>query len=1088
MRIAAIAVVLGAMIGAASMAVDAGESARRQTNIPAQELAPALRALAKTLDFQIVYASQAVSTLRTQGAVGDFTPNEALKTLLNGTGLTFRYLDANTVTIMSVGVDKEAQSFRVAETGDLRVALQRANPSARTAAVVAAADEGSGKLAAASTQQDVQNSKGIPEILVRDRRTSNVDIRRTEDDVQPYVVIDAEDIKRAPARNIEDLLRSRLPMNQSYVSKSQDVGNADTAASTIDLRGLGPNQTLILVNGRRMPRVPEIGQFSQADINGIPLSAVERIEILPSTAGGIYGGGATGGVVNIILKRDYNGVDVKAGYDGTFAGGGSQRRLEASGGFALWGGRTEVMLTGSYHDGQPMTYGDRAAIFSRSVALVRENAPDTFLNSFSMPYGYTTNILSRSGNDLVLVDGDQSLGFSHASVPVGYGGPGGDNGAAFLGTAGQFNFDQPNDFRGRKQAVLSTPESRSASININQHVTDRINLFLDASRYDNGSVNFVTSIGTYTLNPGPASPFTEAVSVQVPLVGFDPSLGQWYSKVLTEQLGGGAIIQLSRGWTAQAEYRVDRSQNRSQSSFLPAVLPTNAITSGINDGTLQVLRDVNLYPLDFSPLYNDVPGGFGNVNDRNSATSNATLRLAGPVWTLAGGPVMLSTLMERRKEDTEDTVQTQYNTFTGVQRFIFRPSVGNTTRSAYAEITAPLVSSSNARAGLQGLDLQLSYRYDTIETRTHDLYASVDVPSADGPFPDLPPSVIKDNSANQYTLGFRYKPVEDLTFRFSYAEGVLPPAINQIAPYVQEPAYLIYYDFIDPKRGDTLIESADEWVDSGLTLRPEQSSSFEAGIIFTPRALPGLRLSVDYTRIRKTGEILEDPGQTVIDAEDALPGRIVRGPLSAADQVAGYTGGPIISLNLGAVNLAHSLVEVFDVSADYTWETAYGDFRANLLGAYQPHLTRQVTADSSPYDLVGYDAGPLKMRYNGGLTWERGGWAAGWNMQYYDSYKAYSVASELGGYAYIYLDQQGASMIPSQMYHDVFASYRFEQPGSAWLSGWLAGTELQIGVQNVLNALPPVIASSGFASGRLGYSTHGDARLRRYSLSFSKRF
>ena len=115
-------------------------------------------------------------------------------------------------------------------------------------------------------------------------------------------------------------------MNAQALSTAQSPGAPNTY-SAINLRGLGTDETLILVDGRRMPGISLSGERLQPDINGIPLAAVERIEVLPSTAGGIYGGSAVGGVVNVIDTRiprrqpnNVVGVDALAGY-GTAADG-----------------------------------------------------------------------------------------------------------------------------------------------------------------------------------------------------------------------------------------------------------------------------------------------------------------------------------------------------------------------------------------------------------------------------------------------------------------------------------------------------------------------------------------------------------------------------------------------------------------------------------------------------------------------------------------------------------------------------------------------------------------------------------------------
>ncbi|WP_340054746.1 TonB-dependent receptor plug domain-containing protein, partial [Pseudomonas sp. JAI120] len=151
-------------------------------------------------------------------------------------------------------------------------------------------------------------------------------------------------------------LRQRLTAATSGASASQ-LGGRTGNASSINLRGLGADETLILVDGRRLAGFSVAGSLAQPDINGIPLSSVERIEVLPTSASGIYGGGATGGVINIILRRDYQGLEAKATYDGTFDGGGARKSIDLSGGFPLEGGKTRVMLSGAWSQSDPLLNG-----------------------------------------------------------------------------------------------------------------------------------------------------------------------------------------------------------------------------------------------------------------------------------------------------------------------------------------------------------------------------------------------------------------------------------------------------------------------------------------------------------------------------------------------------------------------------------------------------------------------------------------------------------------------------------------------------------------------------------------------------------
>lgn len=250
---------------AAAAAQDAasGQPGRHRFEIPAGEATTALQDYAKQSGKQVLFDYDAVKGRATAAVSGEMTDATALQRLLRGSGLKVTSADGTTVT---VGPERA-----------------RATPGESLAAR-------GGRNRGSSWGDDTVPAglAGISEILVVGSRSQNVDIRRSEDDPQPYVVFDKEEIEASNATSLEDFFRSRLPMNtqqepinqRSSMDESSVYGNI----SEINLRGLGANQTLILVDGRRAPRVVRSGSagfdFSQADINGIPLSAIERVEVL----------------------------------------------------------------------------------------------------------------------------------------------------------------------------------------------------------------------------------------------------------------------------------------------------------------------------------------------------------------------------------------------------------------------------------------------------------------------------------------------------------------------------------------------------------------------------------------------------------------------------------------------------------------------------------------------------------------------------------------------------------------------------------------------------------------------------------------
>lgn len=179
----------------------------------------------------------------------------------------------------------------------------------------------------ASAKDVEQNTPALPTIAVTasDKskekpvayKSGNMDIPRTEDDVQAYTLIEREELERSGVTTVTEALAKLLPMATSSLNNSDYFA---TTSSQINLRGLGANQTLVLINGRRSAGTGNRGTAEatqQPNINNIPLAAIERIEVLPTSAAAIYGSGAIGGVINVVLRKDYVGRDLDLRYANT---------------------------------------------------------------------------------------------------------------------------------------------------------------------------------------------------------------------------------------------------------------------------------------------------------------------------------------------------------------------------------------------------------------------------------------------------------------------------------------------------------------------------------------------------------------------------------------------------------------------------------------------------------------------------------------------------------------------------------------------------------------------------------------------------
>ena len=262
-------------------------------------------------------------------------------------------------------------------------------------------------------------------------------------------------------------------------------------------------------------------------------------------------------------------------------------------------------------------------------------------------------------------------------------------------------------------------------------------------------------------------------------------------------------------------------------------------------------------------------------------------------------------------------------------------------------------------------------------------------------------------------------------------------------------------------------------------LSPEQSKSTSLGLVLTPRLAPGLRISVDYTNLHKTNEIVTLPLAFFIEHEKAIPGRVVRGPNLPGDSPG--LPGPITQIDFSSLNLASTRLKAFDIQADYTRSTQkFGSWRFYAVATNTNELSRRILPTETPADRVGFADGPLKWRGNFGIDWNEGGWKAGWNAQYYNSYRICS--SYLSAFVCGQQEAwQGSARAPSQIYHDAYLRYNFGARG-----GVLSDTEISVSVNNLFNEKGPTIASGVVASN--GPVSYGDPRLRRFTLAVRKHF
>jgi iron complex outermembrane receptor protein len=1122
-------------------------------DIPAQPAAEALDLFIKQSGANIVYLQADVQGVSTNAVKGTHEPAVAMDLLLKNTVLVFTESKPNefAVGLTKPGsVEGSVQSESGRPVAGAHVSLTGTKQMTVTdkRGRFALEDMPAGTYALAITGEGIQNTKvtdvnvkaghrltlsaitvpvavagavqledyvvsakkneGIVELdpfSVEGRRekpftTANVDIPRTINDVQPYTIFDSKVIEQSGVLNAEDFLKQRLTMNASFLSSGQVIGSGSgvngLGVSSIDLRGLGQDKTLVLVNGRRMAGV-RIGPGNttdfQADLNGIPLSSIERIEILPTSSSAIYGGSSLGGVVNVVLKKEYSGGEIRLNYRNTFDSDAPARTVSANFGCTLEDGKTHLLLSATWADSQPLLLRDRPEITARGLGVVWKNSPAFFENGIFL--GSISNIQSTAGTNLVLKDG-RSLGSPTTHVAPGTSPT--DSAAAvaagLLANAGTWDMHIPLNTQvlgsanhGLLTPLGQSPQSRSLRASLRRKFGNTTEVLFDYSYNRNRSTSVFTtptpSFFTFAAN-SPVNPFNGAVTVAVPLYGGDlPQAADSTSTACTL----GVLTNLPGGWTGIFDYTYSRSAMK-VSNY---ILANAALTADIAAGVINPFVDTSMYPLDMAKYYTP------QLVQSTSILDNFTAKASGPFKSLPWGAPSLTVGSEYRIQSLPSAINDRFSQTDSTFPLDHTLQVSFPRKqyvaSVYSEMDVPLLRDDWLPL-VHSASLQIAGRLDhhTVGAGTVSYTRNVDTgvvaPLAGAVRIDAnTPYFTKDTySSNNYTIGLKYEPTKEIIFRASVASAFTPPTPNQL---IKNPAVSSTLTRLqDPKNGNATVQV--QTISGGNPdLSPQDSRSVNLGAIWQPRSkiLSGLRLNLEYYWIQQFNVIASLSAQSIVNSESTYPDRVTRN-----------TAGQITLVDTSSLNLFSRSTEGWDLGLDYSIKTAAGRFSLNATGTMIVHLKQKNAATTPNQEYLGFlnfnganltDGRGIKYRANSTVSWERQGWNAGWTVRYFGAYSVTGSAGDPSITHSVFVDALGGrTRIPSQTYHDLFFGYQVEEKRgkSGWQGdGLIDGLTIQLGVSNVFNLVPPTDPQF---STTYYLSPFADLRLRQYSLTVTKKF
>ncbi|MRX28243.1 TonB-dependent siderophore receptor [Kangiella sp. HZ709] len=786
-------------------------------------------------------------------------------------------------------------------------------------------------------------------------------------EANPVQVVTKEDIERTGSQSIGDILQD-IPAAGSALNTT--FNNGGNGSTTVDLRNLGSNRLLVLVNGRRW--TPGLG--GSVDLNNIPVSIIERVEILKDGASAVYGSDAIAGVVNVITTTDYEGMNASAYLGETSEGDGETQNFSVGMGAAS--DTSSAYLNVSYTQIEPVFAGDR------EIAAVPV---------FGAPVGYGGSSGTPDGR------------FLHYDPAGNFFNNAGDGAGGFVpwdNVASRFNFAPFN--------YLVTPQERT-------------NLYAQASHQINDTLRFRSEVfygnrkSEQLLAPTPlfVGLFGSGLGTQTVIGANNPfnPLGYALDSTCSDPTAGCLLLtgrrmieagfrsfsqdvdqwQFSAGFDGEFE-ALDRVFNWdfnytyariSQNTLTDGLLNMQRVNLALSDACLtdSTCVPLNLFggsdPASFTGTITPAMINYITFTAQDTLETDSqdiTFNIAGDMFELPAGVAKFAFGLERRFEEGFD--QPDALIAAGITSGNSRqPTQGAyDLEEAYVEFDLPLLSDV---ALAKSLSLQVASRYSK--------YSNF-------------------GSTTNNKLGFRWQPMDDLVVRGTFSEGFRAPSIFELFqgqgdsfPTLTDPCS-DFTNSTDPNviancQADgvptTYIQPNQQiriTVGGNPDLGPEETESQTFGFVYSPEQVDGLTVSVDWYDI----EI--DNAVTTVGAQNILNSCYAAAPGDRAlcNFITRSSAGNVSDLFNGNVNAANLSTEGADLAVNYSFDTdELGTFGIIWDTSYVDKYGSEFTDDTTGNTVfinnvgVGFGGGLIpRFRSNIYLDWNYGDWGVSWTTRY----------------------------------------------------------------------------------------------------------
>lgn len=879
-------------------------------------------------------------------------------------------------------------------------------------------------LSVIATGAAAQQTQKVEKIEVTGSNIKRVDMET----VAPVEIITRDQIERSGQPTVADVIRN-VPAAMAGSFNESFSNSFAPGASGVSLRGLGQKTTLVLINGRRTAGYgfAQNLQDTFVDLNSIPTSAVERVEILKDGASAIYGSDAIAGVVNVILRKDFRGAEL--GVTGGYSEGKYDKRANATLGFGdLSKDRYNVFGVFDYFKRDELLQSDTKYLHTRDLRGYEGGRNfQSLTGAGTWRQLSATNALTN--NQRAVSDCRGTLGAIDGPTAVNLGLIGAPAANTAFNIAG--NTFCATDFSNQFSALPATERfgfmgrfTKSFSdlvtgyIDVGYSSVETQQTFQAPAFVSTGLLQ--TSVGlrpfAYTVNFAPGSagnPFSTNARYQ----GVLNDVGTRNQNIQSDtfRVLGGLTYSLGKwdldsaaGWSKNEIDQVGTSR-----LSITGVSAAFGVPSGLQPPI--PVSTSSTYNLDRFTTNSDAVRQsllLSPVRHSESELKFIDTKASTELWQMAGGPAGLALGAEFRQETLKDSPDQAAQTGQILGQGITATNGDRDNTAIYAELSLPLT---------RMIEAQLALRHD----RYSD-YGNSTTPKA----------------------GVRIRPFSTLLLRANWGRGFRAPTLVEISPSVAT----FFTQVLDPAFGGAIRNVSGSFA-GNPDLEPEKSTSATAGFVWEPTR--DFSIGASYYHIKWTNIVVGNCCQDIVDSGD--PTRVIRDPIT----------NEIVTVVGNFENQSKTETKGVDLDLRYAMNSDFGKWTSRL------NFTYIDSFKENEVEVVGSNAGNNTLpRTKGvvGLDWDYRAFSATVNVNYTHGYHQ----TALGGSFFTAQDPRFQNGVyPDKVRHhrtvDLFARYNINKNFS--VSGAILNAE---------DKTPPY--DPGFSATNLYDFSLFDIRGRQYRL------